>query len=230
MNIININDDDIIKYNNIFKQDNIIKIDNFFMLDTANYLYKNIINIKIWYQTCGIKKERYEKHINLQNTKQNQYFINRANNAFSNNDFSYNFHRTMYNKPAEMSIIELKLRQLLSSSDFVNLIKSITNVDVTKLNTMFLAKYNSGHFLSPHSDKGNGKIAFVINLTRNWKPQYGGNLHFLNNTRDEVIKVITPKFNSIVLFYVPPEGIPHFVSHVSPFVKQNRFTITGWYD
>ena len=152
-----------------------------------------------WYQTCGFKTEKYEKYLNKLNYKENQYYINRANNAFINNEFSFNFHRTMYNKPSELSLLEFNIRKLLTSSLFMSLITSITNIQISQLQTMFLARFSSGHFLSPHSDKGNGKIAFVINLTRNWKPQYGGNLHFLNSSRDEIIKVITPKFNSLIL-------------------------------
>ena len=43
---------------------------------------------------------------------------------------------------------------------------------------MFLSRYKSGHFLAPHSDINNGKLAFVFNLTKNWKPQYGGPTFF----------------------------------------------------
>jgi Rps23 Pro-64 3,4-dihydroxylase Tpa1-like proline 4-hydroxylase len=104
-------------------------------------------------------------------------------------------------------------------------------MNITKLNQVFISKYKAGHFLSPHSDKGNGRLAFVINITKNWLPQYGGNLHFLNNDRKIIIDSISPIFNSMILFEIPePEGIPHFVSHVIPGIKISRYAISGWYE
>ena len=58
-----------------------------------------------------------------------------------------------------------------------------------------MSRYKGGHFLSPHSDKGNGKIAFVISLTKKWKPEYGGILHFMNDDNlhgDKMLAYITP--------------------------------------
>jgi Rps23 Pro-64 3,4-dihydroxylase Tpa1-like proline 4-hydroxylase len=130
-----------------------------------------------------------------------------------------------------MSFFEYSLRQLLSSQLFINLLNEITGLELTKMNTLFASKYSTGNFLSPHSDKGNGKLAFVINMTKNWKPQYGGNLHFLSEDRKDIIETWVPDFNNLVIFLVPPEtGIPHFVSHVSPSVKFNRYALTGWFE
>ena len=108
------------------------------------------------------------------------------------------------------------------------MVSYLTGIKVSYVNKLFISKYKSGHFLSPHSDIGNGKIAFVLNLTKNWKPQYGGILHFLNEERNEIIESFVPQFNSLILFEVPEKGIPHFVSHVVPDTKNTRYAITGW--
>ena len=102
----------------------------------------------------------------------------------------------------------------------------ITGLELTHLTTLFISKYKSGNFLSPHSDRGNGRLAFVINLTKFWKPQYGGNLHFMNDDRTEILDTFVPEFNNLVVFYVPEgDGVPH----VDPNVKHNRFAVTGWF-
>ena len=50
---------------------------------------------------------------------------------------------------------------------------------------------------------------------------------FLDDNRENIIDSYVPKFNSLVIFEVPKEGIPHFVSHVVHENKK-RFAITGW--
>ncbi len=188
-----------------------------------------------WSVACGIRNTKYEKKIIPQNMKRNQDNINEANRTFSKGEFSYVFHRSMNNTYGEISQYETIMRNILNSPEFIKLLCDITQLPITKLNTMFLSRYRSGHFLSAHSDKGNGKIAFVINLSKNWLPTYGGNLHFLSEDRKSIIETWTPAFNNMVIFYVPPEedidcGMPHFVGHVNPGVKMSRYAITGWYD
>ena len=104
-----------------------------------------------------------------------------------------------------------------------------TNFKSLKEFQQVLSKYKSGNFLAPHSDINNGKIAFVFNFSVNWKPQYGGVLHFLSEDRTNIIDSYVPMFNSMMIFEIPKDGIPHFVSHIAPNVKRNRYALTGWY-
>ena len=130
-----------------------------------------------------------------------------------------------------ISYFEFILRKTLNSHAFIDILNNITGLNLTQLTTLFLSKYKSGNFLSPHSDQGNGRLAFVINLSKFWKPQYGGNLHFLNDDRTEIIETFVPGFNNMLIFYVPEEnGIPHYVSHIAPNVKFSRYAITGWFN
>lgn len=202
----------------------------------AEKLYQHILRMpdNQWYVACGIRNIKYEKKLLPMYQKKNQDNINEANKTFGKGEFSYTFHRAMNNVQNEISQFELILRNVLGSQEFMQLLSKITQLPITQLNTMFLSRYRSGQFLSPHSDKGNGKIAYVINLTKNWLPQYGGNLHFLSEDRKRIIETWTPEFNNMVIFYVPPEeekdcGMPHFVGHVAPNVKNTRYAITGWY-
>lgn len=130
-----------------------------------------------------------------------------------------------------MSIAEFTIRKVLGSPEFIEFLNSITGLGLTQLTTLFLSKYKSGNFLSPHSDKGNGRLAFVLNLSMGWKPQYGGNLHFMNEDRTEIIETVVPEYNSFYVFYVPDgTGIPHFVGHVAPGIKVSRYAVTGWFN
>ncbi len=225
-NIIN----NITTLNNIFNINKRIKINDFLNEKFAEGLFIHVHFEKNWTLATGIDKNKYEKPAIPQNDKINNIQIKNINNAFGKDQFCYNFYRSM-NGGSKMSFFEYSLRNVLSSTDFIDVLNKITGLNLSKLTTLFLSKYKNGNFLSPHTDKGNGKIAFVINLTKNWKPQYGGILHFMNDDRTDIIDSFVPSFNSLMLFEVPPDkGIPHYVSHVSPNVKYSRYAITGWFD
>jgi Rps23 Pro-64 3,4-dihydroxylase Tpa1-like proline 4-hydroxylase len=214
---------------NIFMINQRLKINNFLNNSYAEILFMYLNNFKEWNLATGVDKNKYEKKNIPQFNNTNSLQIKNVNNAFSNDHFSYIFNRHM--NGLNMSFHEYSLRQILSSEKFINNLNEITGLNLKKLTTLFASKYKSGNFLSPHSDKGNGRLAFVINLTKNWKPQYGGNLHFMNDNRTEIIDTFVPGFNNLILFFVPPEnGIPHYVSHVVNGVKYNRYAISGWFD
>jgi len=226
LNIENINNVNYLKEK--FKINNSIKISNFLNEQFANFLFKYSYNNKNWLLATGIENVKYLKPSTPLNDKINNKQIKTVNEAFGKDHFSYIFYRSMNSK--NMSYLEFLLRQTMNSPEFLNFLNEITGLELTSLNTLFLSKYKSGNFLSPHSDKGNGKLAFVLNITPQWKPQYGGILHFMNDERTEIINSFVPEFNSFVIFNVPePHGIPHFVSHVSPNVRFNRYAITGWF-
>ena len=114
------------------------------------------------------------------------------------------------------------------------------------MHSLFAAKYNEGCFLSPHTDQWKGDLGFTLQLTKNWKPQWGGLLHFLDDeekltsVNDTVLKIAhkqpktvsetrTPTFNELTLFYLPEQsGRWHYVSHVNPGVKGSRISYSGW--
>jgi Rps23 Pro-64 3,4-dihydroxylase Tpa1-like proline 4-hydroxylase len=228
MNEIINNIDNIEFLNTNFNNNKRIKISNFLNNDFAELLFKYAIFEKNWILSTGIDKNKYEKINSKQNEKINALQIKNVNNAFSKNQFTYIFYRSMNNY--NVSYIEFKLRKYLNSENFIDILNQITGLGLTKLTTLFMSKYSHGNFLSTHSDKGNGRLAFVINLTKFWKPQYGGNLHFLNNDRTEIIDTYVPQFNNLIIFHVPEEnGIPHYVSHVSPNIKLSRYAVSGWF-
>ena len=221
-NIFNNINNDINKYKQLFDKEKKIKINNFLKETIAETLYKNIFLEKDWILSTGIDKNKYEKRHNNQFYKINQLQIKNINQSFLNNKFTYIFYK---------SVNTYKFEYILNSEYFINVLNSITGLELKKLTTFFISKYSSNNFLSIHSDKGNGKLAFVINLTKNWKPQYGGILHFLDEERKNIIESYVPDFNNIVLFYIPEDkGIPHYVSHVVSNIKYSKYAITGWYE
>lgn len=229
MNVINFNLDNE-KIKEEFKKNRKVVIKNFLDINFAKKLYNFIVKLpnKFWFYNCGIRNTRYTGRDTPNNLKKNNDNVKEAKKSFSKNEFSFYFLRTMEKRKKEISKFEVILRNTLNSKLFLSMISYFTDIKITQLNQLFLSKYWKGCFLAPHSDIGNGRIAYVLNLSVNWKPQYGGILHFLNKDRTKITESFVPEFNSLILFEVPEEGIPHFVSHIASDCKKKRYAITGW--
>jgi Rps23 Pro-64 3,4-dihydroxylase Tpa1-like proline 4-hydroxylase len=95
---------------------------------------------------------------------------------------------------------------------------------------LFASWYKEGDFLSTHSDGDNGHVGFVYNISKGWKPEWGGMLHFLKTGESNVVeKVISPKYNALVMFDLSTTaGADHFVSHVNTS-EAKRLSFAGWF-
>ncbi|WP_286266084.1 2OG-Fe(II) oxygenase [Thalassotalea atypica] len=90
-----------------------------------------------------------------------------------------------------------------------------------------ITRFRQGHFLNRHNDDVDSKnriAAFVINLTKEWRVDWGGALHLLDSNQN-ITKSFAPSFNEINIFKIP---VDHYVGYVSPFAAQDRISITGW--
>lgn len=148
---------------------------------------------------------------------------------FRSNRIAYQFRRTVGDHFSECPCPICETTMLFESDAFLDYVGSDLGYAVD-LATCFASYYAPGDYLSIHTDKGNGEVAFVWNLTKDWKPQFGGALHLLDKKNwDHVETVISPSFNELVMFDVDGEGLPHFVSHVAPTVTQKRLAFSGWF-
>jgi SM-20-related protein len=150
----------------------------------------------------------------------------RAHTELRAGRFSYSFRRTFDNHLDDCGCLECDFREDLRGEQMLEFLSAV-GLDVTAPGEMFASKYSPGSFLAPHHDRGNGRAAFVINLTRSWLPQWGGLLMFLNNDWRTVRRVCSPAFNTLCLFALPDDQpVPHLVT---PVVAHQRLAFTGWY-
>ena len=85
-----------------------------------------------------------------------------------------------------------------------------------------------GHFLTSHDDHHAAtgrRVAYVLNLARDWQPDWGAYLSF-HNAAGDIKASFRPAFNSLNLFAVPQR---HSVGFVPPYAPVGRYAITGWY-
>jgi len=89
-------------------------------------------------------------------------------------------------------------------------------------------RYGPNQFLNKHNDIPRGEkrlIAYVLNLTPTWDPNWGGYLQFYSDNNN-IEAAFIPSFNTLNIFSVPYE---HGVSFVTPFAGAYRYSITGWF-
>ncbi len=120
------------------------------------------------------------------------------------------------------------LADAMHRPDHLELMRRLTGRAQLQRLDVIAARYLPGHFLTLHDDvvETEGReVAYVLNLTRTWRPEWGGLLHIADARQHEVVRTFTPEFNSMVLFRPP---LWHFVSQVASYAPEPRYTLTGW--
>ena len=115
----------------------------------------------------------------------------------------------------------------LSSPPVVRWFRSITGCDEIDFADAQATRYRNGAYLTRHDDAVEEKrrhFAYVLNLTRDWREEWGGLLHF---PQDGALttEALIPIFNVLNLFQV---GQPHCVSQVASYAPRPRISVTGW--
>jgi SM-20-related protein len=114
----------------------------------------------------------------------------------------------------------------LNSPPFIDFVCRLTDASKIEWVEATATRFRQGHFLAFHDDTSAGtrRIAYVINLTREWRPEWGGLLEFMS-PNGHIAEAYVPRFNSLNIFRVP---MAHAVSCVSPSAAVPRLAISGW--
>lgn len=144
--------------------------------------------------------------------------------SLQSGEFTYTLKRLL--KTWDTDVPPGRLRQDLTSKDFLNLLSSISKIDNLELVEDFCSIYDEGDFLSIHPDP-NFDIAFILNLSKGWKYEYGGCLTVFDQERPTVI---LPQFNSLVLMFLGDGGVDHYISEVSTRAPDSRIAVSGWFN
>jgi len=116
----------------------------------------------------------------------------------------------------------------LGSEEVLNLITKITSDHkVTGADSQY-TRFTPGHFLTRHLDvmPGRGrKFAFVLGLTKDWHPDWGGLLQFYEQDGTP-LESWMPQFNVLSIFDV---SHIHAVTYVTPYALAPRLSLAGWF-
>ncbi|MEP6389610.1 MAG: 2OG-Fe(II) oxygenase family protein [Halioglobus sp.] len=121
-----------------------------------------------------------------------------------------------------------QLFEFLNDSEFLNFARQLTRHPEVSFCDAQATCYEAGHFLTCHDDATEGKnriAAFVLNMTPDWNPDWGGALQFYDD-QDNIEAGFKPSYNTLNVFQVPRR---HAVGIVAPFAIGSRFSITGWF-
>jgi len=121
-----------------------------------------------------------------------------------------------------------RVLEFLNSEPVLDFVRKLTGIpDITKADAQ-ATLYQQNCFLNRHSDQQSQegrRCAYVLNLTREWYPFWGGYLQFFDD-KSNIEEAYLPLFNTLNVFTVPKW---HSVSFVPAFSGGARFSITGWF-
>ena len=207
---------------------NHIVIKDFLPEQQAEELAKYIKNTEDW-----VNVYRVENHAPLSNFKNNftgivarRDFEPNVVNAVCSGNFVYKQKRLKKNKLKD-STIQTAIQGTFNSPEFLNYLQTLAEIPypIEIADNYFASIFDRGDFLSVHED-GDYELAFILNLSKDWKYEYGGCLTIFD---EGSAKMILPEFNSLVILKLKQEGIKHFVTQVSTFAPDVRVALGGWY-
>lgn len=117
----------------------------------------------------------------------------------------------------------------ISSEPVIDFIRTLTGDQEINGAGGHATWFAPGHYLTRHTDQIPGvdrRAAFVLNLTKRWMPDWGGELKFYDDKFTRVEEAFLPSFNTLNVFTVPKA---HSVGFVTPFAGGPRLAITGWF-
>ena len=120
------------------------------------------------------------------------------------------------------------LLEHINAPEFLGFIREVTGIPTITKGDAQATLFAPGHFLGKHIDSHVAEgwvVAYVMNFTKDWRPDWGGYLDFFDEDGD-IVAGYRPRFNALNMFKVPRA---HAVSYVPPFAPVGRFAITGWF-
>jgi Rps23 Pro-64 3,4-dihydroxylase Tpa1-like proline 4-hydroxylase len=140
---------------------------------------------------------------------------------YQNSDL-FQFHQTNDCSKAKTKVVQ-DFHKFFGSKEFLSFISEITGKKLSSIDMSGFI-YGDTDYLLPHDDRLEGrKIAYVVNLSENFKDGNGGALALFKGKK--VVKRIVPKFNTLTIFEVSPKSL-HEVEEV---IDAKRVSFAGWF-
>jgi Rps23 Pro-64 3,4-dihydroxylase Tpa1-like proline 4-hydroxylase len=140
----------------------------------------------------------------------------------------YQMRRALDDDASEQLAFLHRMFAFVNSDEMLSLVSAISGRDDLRSADAHYTRYTPGQYLTRHKDditSEGRRIAYVMSFTKDWHPDWGGLLHFFDDDgtpRDFWV----PVFNSLNLFDVRHV---HSVSYVTPFARNQRLSLTGWF-
>jgi hypothetical protein len=208
-----------------------VVIKDFLKEETANFLFDFLSGREsavYWYTAvlAGNDATGYEAEPNyfshtdsIEDIETNEFA---AVQSFGRGFFSYSFDKTGEH-PKSCTCEICNFTNLIQSSEIFGKIAEIFNAELKK-SVFYATRFKQVQFFAPH-EINSGKIGFRYELTKNWKPEWGGNTFFTEE--DKIKEIITPSFNTLTLYDISSYN-SKFVSQVAAGVTDGVYSIEGY--
>lgn len=141
----------------------------------------------------------------------------------------FSFYQTRLDSSSSKNPVLKEFHSFFSSKEFLSFISKVTNTRVSSIDMSGFCYGNADHLLS-HDDRLEGrKIAYVVNLTKDFTEKDGGKLSLFetkNNTPTKIVKSYLPTFNTLFLFTVSKKSFHQVDEVLSP---KPRLSFGGWF-
>lgn len=206
-----------------------IQIRNFLSLASAKALLQELEESRDWRLAVNrgdrIIEYRGEAYAALSDEQRAK--LTRAVELGGRYNFQFRYDTIRVADAEESSTSLGRFRRFLSSPQLVAFMRTLTGAGDIDFVDAHASRYRTGHFLTGHDDHVETmgrRAAYVMNLSREWLPEWGGLLLF-HDAQGNVTRGYTPAFNVVNVFTVPQR---HSVSWVTPLAGQARYAVTGW--
>lgn len=200
--------------------------------ESAERLYQHLATDMEWTLLLSANKRTYHvsaKRAGVVTTDDPRVLAHAYGGATDGFAFVYATHRRSVTPESDAggiaNTVLATFFDFLNTPAFMTFARAVTGNMKLSRATAQATCFRAGHFLNFHTDSDAGKkIAYVLNLSRDWKAEWGGLLQFADHP-GAVTDCFLPSFNSLSMFAVPQW---HAVSFVTPFAGHPRYAVSGW--
>ena len=195
----------------IYKETGRLQVSNFFTDETAAALYDLIANNKTWFSAYNEGNNYFEVPVaSMMNMPREQkiHFMQKVQMG-AQKGFQYFFDQYYMTEAVkhgrEQGHPLHQMHDYVNSAEFLDFMRTLTGTPEIDRSDSFASQYLPGHFLTTHDDthaNENRVAAYTISMTKNWNPNWGGNLMFLDKSGN-ITGGFKPSFNTLNIFTVP---------------------------
>lgn len=120
-----------------------------------------------------------------------------------------------------------RLYETFNSFEVLDYLSTLVGKKVISFGETFGSKYEIGDYLGVHHDKDKGDYAFVLELSKDWKEEYGGITLLLARDQREIIREVIPSFGSLTIFEITDTAYREVTEIKS---NKERVSFTGWFN
>jgi len=208
-----------------------VQVEDFLALEDAERLHDSLVREQQWRLTFNVGQKVFEfspEELNaLEPARRKLLDLQVTGGARSGFQYRYHSLRIPDGQAARGAAPDLRnqLAAWLSEGAGRRFLRTVTGVSDFNFVDGQVTAYKPGDFLTVHDDaapRTSRRAAYVLNLTKDWRPDWGGLLIFHDAHE---LAAWPPSFNTLNLFRIPQ---PHSVSAVVSSAPRPRYSISGW--